>query len=81
MDRAAYNIKKTVRDWFRELLELMFAAAALIIDTLSLKVNAPALTVCQNTVVKYLQKHIEHVGVCLFNLIEKYNGVRFSSYL
>lgn len=34
MDRAAYNIKKTVRDWFRELLELMFAAAALIIDTL-----------------------------------------------
>ena len=34
MDRAAYNIKKSVRDWFRELLELMFAAAALIIDTL-----------------------------------------------
>ena len=34
MDRAAYNIKKSVRDWFRELLELIFAAAALIIDTL-----------------------------------------------
>ena len=34
MDRAAYNIKKSVRDWFRELLELMFQAAALIIDTL-----------------------------------------------
>lgn len=34
MDRAAYNIKKSVRDWFRELLELMFAAAALVIDTL-----------------------------------------------
>ena len=34
MDRASYNIKKTVRDWFREVLELMFAAAALIIDTL-----------------------------------------------
>lgn len=34
MDRAAYNIKKSVRDWFRELMELMFAAAALVIDTL-----------------------------------------------
>ena len=34
MDRAAYDIKKSIRDWFRELLELMFQAAALIIDTL-----------------------------------------------
>lgn len=34
MDRTTYSIKKTVRDWLRELLELMFAAAALIIDTL-----------------------------------------------
>ena len=28
MDRAAYNIKKSVRDWFRELLEILFQAAA-----------------------------------------------------
>ena len=34
MDRTAYNIKKSVRDWFRELLELLFQAAGLIIDTL-----------------------------------------------
>ena len=34
MDRAAYNIKKSVRDWFRELLEILFQAAGLIIDTL-----------------------------------------------
>lgn len=34
MDRAAYNIKKSVRDWFRELLEMFFQAAGLIIDTL-----------------------------------------------
>ena len=34
MYMAAYDIKKSVRDWFRELLELMFQAAALIIDTL-----------------------------------------------
>lgn len=34
MDWASYSIKKSVRDWFRELLELMFSAAALIIDTL-----------------------------------------------
>ncbi|KIO43883.1 conjugative transposon protein TraJ [Sanguibacteroides justesenii] len=32
--KTAYDIKKSVRDWFRELLELMFQAAALIIDTL-----------------------------------------------
>ncbi len=34
MDRAAYNIKKVRADWFRELLELIFPAAGLIIDTL-----------------------------------------------
>ena len=34
MDRAAYNIKKSVRDWFRELLELLFQAASLVIDTI-----------------------------------------------
>ena len=34
VDRAMYNMKKAVQNFFRELLELMFAAAALIIDTL-----------------------------------------------
>ena len=34
MDRAAHNIKQSVRDWFRELLELLFQAAALVIDTI-----------------------------------------------
>ncbi len=34
VDWASYSIKKSVRDWFRELLELVFFAAALIIDTL-----------------------------------------------
>ncbi len=34
VDRAAYNMKKSIRDFFREVLELMFAAAALVIDTL-----------------------------------------------
>lgn len=34
MDRAMYNMKKTVQNFFRELLELMFNAAALVIDTL-----------------------------------------------
>jgi len=34
MDRAAYNIKQSVRDWFRELLELLFQSAALVIDTI-----------------------------------------------
>jgi conjugative transposon TraJ protein len=34
VERGFYNLKKTVRDWFRELLELLFQAAALVIDTI-----------------------------------------------
>ena len=33
-ERGMYNLKKSIRDWFRELLEILFQAAALIIDTL-----------------------------------------------
>lgn len=33
MDRAAYNMKRSIRVWFQELLELLFEAAALVIDT------------------------------------------------
>ena len=34
IERSFYNLKKSVRDWFRELLELLFLAAALVIDTI-----------------------------------------------
>ncbi len=34
VERAAYNMKKMVREWFRELLELLFIAAGLVIDTI-----------------------------------------------
>ncbi len=34
VERGMYNMQKSIRDWFRGLLELMFAAAALVIDTL-----------------------------------------------
>ena len=34
IDRTAYNMKKSIRDFFREILELIFASAALLIDTL-----------------------------------------------
>lgn len=34
VDRGMYNVKKSVRDAFREILELLFSAAALVIDTL-----------------------------------------------
>jgi conjugative transposon TraJ protein len=34
IERGFYNLKKTVREWFRELLELLFQAAALVIDTI-----------------------------------------------
>jgi conjugative transposon TraJ protein len=34
VERAAYNMKKMAQDWFRELLELLFMAAALVIDTI-----------------------------------------------
>ena len=33
IERGMYNMKKSIRDFFREILELMFAAAALVIDT------------------------------------------------
>lgn len=34
MDRQAYKIEKAIKDWFRNLLELLFQAAALVIDTI-----------------------------------------------
>lgn len=34
IERGLYSMKKSIRDSFREVLELLFAAAALIIDTL-----------------------------------------------
>lgn len=34
IERSMYNMKKSVREFFREILELLFAAAALLIDTL-----------------------------------------------
>jgi conjugative transposon TraJ protein len=34
IERGFYSFKQTVQNWFRELLELLFQAAALIIDTL-----------------------------------------------
>lgn len=34
MDRVSYNMEKSIRDFFREILELLFAASALVIDTI-----------------------------------------------
>ena len=34
IERGMYSMKKGIRDFFREILELLFAAAALVIDTL-----------------------------------------------
>ncbi|MDF0720590.1 conjugative transposon protein TraJ [Kaistella sp. PBT33-4] len=34
MDRQAYQIEKAIKDWFRNLLEVLFHAAALVIDTI-----------------------------------------------
>ncbi|KVV15047.1 conjugative transposon protein TraJ [Flavobacterium sp. TAB 87] len=34
MDRQAYSIEKAMKDWFRNLLEILFQAAALVIDTI-----------------------------------------------
>lgn len=33
-ERSLYNMKQSVRNWFRELLETLFQAAALVIDTI-----------------------------------------------
>jgi conjugative transposon TraJ protein len=34
MDRQAYKVEKAVKEWFRNLLEVLFQAAALVIDTI-----------------------------------------------
>lgn len=34
IDRAEYNMKRSIRLWFQELLELLFQSAALVIDTI-----------------------------------------------
>jgi len=34
IERSLYNMKKNIRDFFREILELLFQAAALVIDTI-----------------------------------------------
>lgn len=34
IERASYNLEKQIRDWFRELVEILFQAAALVIDTI-----------------------------------------------
>lgn len=34
MDRQTYQIEKIVKEWFRNLLEILFQAAALVIDTI-----------------------------------------------
>lgn len=34
LDRAAFNAKKAIQGWFKELLELLFQAASLVIDTI-----------------------------------------------
>ncbi len=34
IDRAMFNAKKAIQNWFKELLELLFQAAALVIDTI-----------------------------------------------
>ncbi|WP_294824484.1 conjugative transposon protein TraJ [uncultured Flavobacterium sp.] len=33
MDRQAYRVEKAIKEWFRNLLEILFQAAALVIDT------------------------------------------------
>lgn len=34
MERGLYDLKKDIRDWFREVLEVLFQASALVIDTI-----------------------------------------------
>lgn len=34
IERGAYRIEKSLKDWFRKLLEILFQAAALVIDTI-----------------------------------------------
>ena len=39
-----------------------------------------ALRIGQSPFIKYLEEHIEHIGVGLFHLIKQYYSVRYPSY-
>ena len=71
MDRAAYNIKKSVRDWFRELLEMLFQAAGLIIDDVAhvlpdcafrywvrWRLRFPSMTVSKALLTQWISRYI-----------------------
>ena len=57
IDRGMYNMKKGIRDFFREILELLFQAAALVIDT----VRTFFLVVLAKIQVLMLQNDIERM--------------------
>ena len=44
------------------------------------EVDRSALTVGNSAVVKHLQKHVEYVGVRLFDFVEQHDGIRFAPY-
>ena len=47
IERGMYNMKKGIRDFFREILELMFQAAALVIDTIRTFFLVVLATACE----------------------------------
>ena len=75
MERGMYDLKKSIRDWFRELLEVLFQASALVIDTIRtfflivLSILGPiafAISVWdgfQSTLTQWLTRYI---SVCLW---------------
>ena len=43
------------------------------------KVHGSALRIGDPSVIQHLQKHIEHIRMCLFHLVEQDNGIGFSA--
>ena len=54
IERGMYSMKKNIRDFFREILELMFQAAALVIDT----IRTFFLVVLAQWICRYIQVYL-----------------------
>ena len=49
-------------------------------DNCVFKINRPSLRIGDASVIKHLKQNIKHIRVRLFNLVKKYNRIRFFAY-
>ena len=49
-------------------------------DDRVVEIHGAALSIRQTTIVEHLQQDVEHIAVCLLDLIEKHDGIRFAAH-